>query len=121
MARAAEQVVADLERQGRHVFAIPVGGSVPHGCAAFVAAYLELVVQLARVGLAASAIYCASSSAGTQAGLHLGWALASRVLADELPNGAAPPVIGVDVAQDHRSAGRRGGSGWSARRPTCSR
>lgn len=99
LARAAEQVVTEQERRGRRVYSIPVGGSVPHGVAAFVAAYLELVVQLARVGLAASAVYCASSSGGTQAGLHLGWALASRILADELPAGATPPVTGVDVAR----------------------
>jgi len=99
LAQTAKEVTAALAREGRRVFWIPVGGSVPHGAAAFVAAYLELVGQLARAGLNASAVYCSSSSGGTQAGLHLGAVLARRVLAEELPAGAMPRVVGVDVAK----------------------
>ncbi len=99
LAAAAEDVADELGGQGRRVYQIPVGGSTPLGCSAFVAAYLEMVAQLSRQGLAPDHVLCASSSAGTQAGLHLGWLLANRTLHDELPDGAAPPVIGVDVAK----------------------
>ncbi|MFZ0160175.1 MAG: D-cysteine desulfhydrase family protein [Kineosporiaceae bacterium] len=94
LAAASAEVTAHLQGAGRRVFAIPVGGSVPIGTAAFVAAYLELVVQCAEHGLAPSAVFHASSSAGTQAGLHLG-----AVLAGALLDGVAPQVIGVDVAR----------------------
>ncbi len=94
LATATDDVSAQLQRIGRRVFTMPVGGSVPHGSAAFVAAYLELVVQCTEYRVTPSAVMHASSSAGTQAGLHLG-----AVLAGELLDGVAPPVIGVDVAK----------------------
>ncbi len=84
LAVATDDVTAQLQRIGRRVFAMPVGGSVPHGSAAFVAAYLELMVQSAEYGLTPTAVVHASSSAGTQAGLHLG-----AVLAGELLDGGA--------------------------------
>jgi 1-aminocyclopropane-1-carboxylate deaminase/D-cysteine desulfhydrase-like pyridoxal-dependent ACC family enzyme len=99
LAAATDEVTARLRRIGRRVFTMPVGGSVPHGSAAFVAAYLELVVQCTEYGLTPSAVVHASSSAGTQAGLHLGAVLAGALLGGELLDGTAPPVIGVDVAK----------------------
>ncbi len=39
LAVATDDVTAQLQRIGRRVFTMPVGGSVPHGSAAFVAAY----------------------------------------------------------------------------------
>jgi 1-aminocyclopropane-1-carboxylate deaminase/D-cysteine desulfhydrase-like pyridoxal-dependent ACC family enzyme len=98
LATTTDEVADRLRRTGRRVFAIPVGGSVPHGAAAFTAAYLELLVQCAEAGLAPATVVHASSSAGTQAGLHLGSVLADAVLSDVLP-AAAPQVVGADVAK----------------------
>jgi 1-aminocyclopropane-1-carboxylate deaminase/D-cysteine desulfhydrase-like pyridoxal-dependent ACC family enzyme len=95
MAEGVSRVAAALEADGRHPYRIPVGGSVPLGSSAFVAAYLELAVQCRDAGLAPAAVMHASSSAGTQAGLSLGQAL---VTALELPV-PAPAVLGVDVAK----------------------
>lgn len=97
LAAGVARVTAELEAAGRRPYAIPVGGSVPLGSASFVAAYLELAVQCRDAGLSPAAVIHASSSAGTQAGLSLGHALATVLAADlDLP---APPVWGVDVAK----------------------
>ncbi len=98
LAATTDEVTAHLRRTGRRVYPIPVGGSLPHGAAAFTAAYLELMLQCAEVGFTPSAIVHASSSAGTQAGLHLGSVLADAVLPDLLA-APAPQVVGADVAR----------------------
>lgn len=97
LAAGVDRVTGELGAAGHRPYAIPVGGSVPLGAAAFTAAYLELAVQCRDAGLAPSAVIHASSSAGTQAGLSLGAALAG-VLGPELGL-PAPPVLGVDVAK----------------------
>jgi 1-aminocyclopropane-1-carboxylate deaminase/D-cysteine desulfhydrase-like pyridoxal-dependent ACC family enzyme len=97
LAAGVDRVTGDLRAEGRHPYPIPVGGSVPLGSASFVAAYLELAVQCRDAGLSPIAVIHASSSAGTQAGLSLGHALATVLGADlGVP---APPVWGVDVAK----------------------
>lgn len=97
MTRVLDAVTADLWADDRRPYAIGVGGSVPHGAAAFAAAYLELAAQCRADGVEPAAVVHASSSAGTQAGLSLGHALASA-LGDELGL-PTPAVVGVDVAK----------------------
>jgi 1-aminocyclopropane-1-carboxylate deaminase/D-cysteine desulfhydrase-like pyridoxal-dependent ACC family enzyme len=51
---------------------IPVGGSSGVGVCGYVSGTAELVEQLSQAGIAASRLYYASGSRGTQAGLTLG-------------------------------------------------
>ena len=79
----------ELQDQGRRTYRMPVGGSSPLGALGFARAYEELSAQLAALGTSAHAVYHASSSGGTHAGLLVGRALHAR--------GAAPRIRGVDV------------------------
>ena len=79
-----------LRAEGRKPFAIPVGGSVPTGALGYVSGAIEMRDGLRKLGIEPQAVYLATSSAGTQAGLitgtlALGWDL---------------PVIGIAVAKD---------------------
>ena len=71
-----EAVVADVVAQeqaaGRVPYVIPVGGSSGVGVCGYVSGTAELVEQLSQSGIAASRLYYASGSRGTQAGLTLG-------------------------------------------------
>jgi 1-aminocyclopropane-1-carboxylate deaminase/D-cysteine desulfhydrase-like pyridoxal-dependent ACC family enzyme len=90
----------DLDRQGKNltralteqnanpVF-LPMGGSTPQGALGFVAAYLELLDQCARIGLRPSSIVHATSTGATQAGLLFAHAALGR----------GPQPIGVAVAK----------------------
>ena len=73
-ARAAmmTQVGAELRAAGERPYLIPTGGSVPLGAAAYVAASLELLGQLAELGESPPRLYVATGSLGTQAGLVVG-------------------------------------------------
>jgi 1-aminocyclopropane-1-carboxylate deaminase/D-cysteine desulfhydrase-like pyridoxal-dependent ACC family enzyme len=66
-----------------------MGGSTEIGAAGYARAYLEMLEQLDREGVAADWVIHASSTGGTQAGLLAGRALAGR----------GPRVFGVDVAK----------------------
>jgi D-cysteine desulfhydrase family pyridoxal phosphate-dependent enzyme len=94
LADALDALVAELQEAGARPYPMPVGGSVPLGATGFVAAYLELLVQCEAVGLAPEVVLHASSSAGTQAGLHLGALIAAGLLGRR-----GPRVVGVDVAK----------------------
>ncbi len=63
---------AMLQEQGERPYVIPVGGSNAIGALGYVAATAELVDQLANSEERPSALYYASGSRGTQAGLVLG-------------------------------------------------
>lgn len=63
---ASDQVVADLERQGKKVFQVPLGGSSPLGIHAFVEAGKELDQQVSQPF---DFLLTASSSGSTQVGL----------------------------------------------------
>lgn len=86
---ATRTLTSQLEADGRRPYAIPVGGSVPLGAAAFAAAYLEARDQWQQQGVEPAVILHASSSGGTQAGLELGRHLA----------GDTGRIVGVDVAK----------------------
>lgn len=66
------RVANELRDRGERPYVIPAGGSNAVGVLGYVAATLELVVQLFEAGEAPSRLYCASGSRGTQAGLVLG-------------------------------------------------
>jgi D-cysteine desulfhydrase family pyridoxal phosphate-dependent enzyme len=70
-AKVAE-VADDLRRRGERPYVIPVGGSSPIGALGYVAGTLEIAGQLWGMGQSPSALYFASGSRGTQAGLTLG-------------------------------------------------
>ena len=61
-----------LRAAGARPYVIPVGGSVPTGAAAYVAAIEELAGQLAARGERADRLVFASGSAGTHAGMLVG-------------------------------------------------
>jgi 1-aminocyclopropane-1-carboxylate deaminase/D-cysteine desulfhydrase len=78
----------ELRAQGAEPYRMPVGGSSPLGALGFARAYEELSAQLAAARAEVAAVYHASSSGGTHAGL-----LAGRAL----QGGAGPRIRGIDV------------------------
>jgi D-cysteine desulfhydrase family pyridoxal phosphate-dependent enzyme len=80
---AIEELAAELSRDGRRPFAIPVGGASVTGVRAYVRAVDELHAQLAGVGV--DWIVVADGSGGTHAGILAGIAT------------GATRVLGVDV------------------------
>ncbi len=62
----------DLRKQGRNVYEMPIGGSVPLGALGDVAAFYELLDDFKNFDISPSHIIFASSSGGTHAGLLVG-------------------------------------------------
>ncbi len=89
LADALTVFTKELVASGRRPYSIPMGGSTEIGAAGYARAYLELLDQLDREGVAADWVIHASSTGGTQAGLLAGRALAGR----------GPRIFGVDVAK----------------------
>ncbi|MDD5766351.1 MAG: D-cysteine desulfhydrase family protein [Candidatus Marinimicrobia bacterium] len=71
----ALQVKNQLEYQGKKVYFLPPGGSIPRGALGYVAGWGELMDDFEMNHLEVSTIIHASSSAGTQAGLVVGQAI----------------------------------------------
>ncbi|MFT4039580.1 MAG: D-cysteine desulfhydrase family protein [Thermomicrobiales bacterium] len=65
-------IADELRSAGEVPYVIPTGGSVPLGAVGYVAAVAEVLEQLQAVGEAPRALYAASGSLGTQAGLMAG-------------------------------------------------
>ena len=74
------EVVAEEQAAGRVPYVIPVGGSSGVGVCGYVSGSAELVEQLSASGIAASRLYYASGSRGTQAGLTLGATVMRRAV-----------------------------------------
>jgi D-cysteine desulfhydrase len=84
-----EAVTAELRASGRRPYPIPRGGATPLGALGYVRASVELAGQLEALGERPAALWLATGSCGTQAGLVAGAALT-----------AAPyDVIGVTVSR----------------------
>ncbi len=66
------EISRKLTEEGRKVFYIPIGGSVPVGAVAYVNAFLEILNDEMRIGTPFDQIIHASGSGGTQAGLVIG-------------------------------------------------
>jgi D-cysteine desulfhydrase len=84
-----EAVTAELAAAGRHPYPVPRGGATPLGALGYVRASVELASQLAGLGEEPAAVWLATGSCGTQAGLLAGAAL----------TGASYQVRGVTVSR----------------------
>jgi D-cysteine desulfhydrase family pyridoxal phosphate-dependent enzyme len=71
--QASETIAEELRSDGAAPYSLPAGSSSPRGAVGFTAAWFELLDQLG--GIDPTALYFASSSGGTHAGLLLGRAL----------------------------------------------
>jgi D-cysteine desulfhydrase len=86
---AMAAVGAELRARGRCPYLVPRGGATPLGALGYVRASAELAAQLAALGEQPAAVWLATGSGGTQAGLVAGAALA----------GASYRVRGVAVSR----------------------
>jgi D-cysteine desulfhydrase len=84
-----EAAAADLRRAGQRPYPVPRGGATPLGALGYVRASLELAAQLDVLGERPRAVWTATGSCGTQAGLVAGAALTN----------APYDVIGVTVSR----------------------
>jgi D-cysteine desulfhydrase/L-cysteate sulfo-lyase len=86
---ALDEVVADLQAQGRRPFLMPLGGSTPEGMAGYVLATAEIMEQCGEAGIVPRRLYVAVGSGGTYCGLLLGALNAST----------SYDVVGVSVSR----------------------
>lgn len=84
---AIRALVSDLEAQGRKPYFVPYGVSNALGAVAYATTIAEIASQAARLGFEPTAIVHCTGSAGTQAGLVTGAAIA-------IPNTA---IVGIDI------------------------
>ncbi len=68
----SERIASKLIGQGRKVFRIPIGGSVPVGVAGYVSAFIEVLKDEIRLKKSFDHIIHTSGSGGTQAALVVG-------------------------------------------------
>lgn len=90
---AREAVADNLTAAGAAPYSIPIGGSTPVGAVGYAVAFVEMMEQFQRVGIAPAAIVFTSSSGGTHAGL-----VAGRALWRARGN-AVPEVLAIGVAK----------------------
>lgn len=90
LAAALADLAAKLSSEGETVYSVPVGGSSPLGALGYAVAGIELAEQCRAMGLRPQTVVHATGSAGTQAGLLTGLALA----------GFDVPVLGICVSRD---------------------
>ena len=84
-----EKVAAELRAAGGRPYVVPRGGATPLGAFGYVRASVELAAQLDALGEQPSALWLATGSCGTQAGLMAGAAMTA----------ATHEVIGVTVSR----------------------
>jgi len=89
----SRRVTRELESQGRKVFRIPIGGSVPMGALAYTMAFTEILDDQVRLGVNFDHIIHASESGGTQAGLITG----------KLATGWQGKVTGISAGTDRET------------------
>lgn len=89
VAAGIERVAAELRAAGRRPYPVPRGGATPLGALGYVLASAELIAQLDDLRAEPAALWLATGSCGTQAGLVAGAAVA----------GAAYQVVGVAVSR----------------------
>ena len=88
--QASQEVTERLRSEGARPHSLPAGSSSPLGAVGFVAAWFELEQQLRALSLEPHALFHATSSGGTQAGLLVGRAL----------SGSGPELRAIGVAPD---------------------
>jgi D-cysteine desulfhydrase len=86
----SEKVALELEKRGRKVFRMPIGGSVPLGVAGYAAVFAEIMEDQRRLNVVFDHIIHASASGGTQAGLVVGKEM----------TGWSGSITGISVAMD---------------------
>jgi L-cysteate sulfo-lyase len=84
---AIRMLVGDLEAQGRRPYFVPYGVSNALGAIAYATTIAEIELQAAQSGFAPAAIVHCTGSAGTQAGLVVGAAVA-------MPK---TQIVGIDI------------------------
>jgi D-cysteine desulfhydrase len=90
MLGAMQKVADDLAREGRKGYIIPGGGSNAIGATGYVACAQEIQDQLFEQGLAIDRLCVASGSAGTHAGLLVGFVGCNMNI----------PIVGIGVSRD---------------------
>ena len=90
MLGAMQKVADDLTRNGRKGYIIPGGGSNAIGATGYVACAQEIQDQLFEQGLAIDRLCVASGSAGTHAGLVVGFIGCNMNI----------PIVGIGVSRD---------------------
>jgi D-cysteine desulfhydrase len=70
--RAIDAVANEMRQAGRRPYPLGRGGATAIGALGYAAASLELTTQLVELGLDPAALWTATGSCGTQAGLHAG-------------------------------------------------
>ncbi len=95
-----------MRAEGATPYTAPVGCSSPLGAVGFARAWFELLDQLEERGIGATAVYHASTSGGTHAGLVLG-----RVLSGSGPvvRGVSAGAVHEDPESHHRDLARSAG------------
>lgn len=89
MKREMEFAAGELREKGGRPYIIPGGASNPLGALGYVACAEEILAQAFQEGLRIDRVVCASGSAGTQAGLLVGfWG-----------NNSGIPVVGINVSR----------------------
>lgn len=86
-----ERIADELERAGRRVYRIPMGGSTAIGEFGFAEAWIELMSQCAAQGVRPKAVVHASATAGMHAGLLVGRAIWQHAGIE------APDILAVGV------------------------
>ena len=89
MGQAMQKVADEVAAEGRKAYVIPGGGSNPIGATGYVACAEEILAQTFEQGLNFDRIVCASGSAGTHAGLVVGFN----------GNNSNIPLIGINVSR----------------------
>jgi D-cysteine desulfhydrase len=89
MGQAMQTAAAEVTAAGRKAYVIPGGGSNPIGATGYVACAEEILAQAFEQGLKFDRIVCASGSAGTHAGLVVGFN----------GNNSNIPIIGINVSR----------------------
>lgn len=85
----ASQLESALQKQGRIVYRLPVGGSTAIGTLGYLDCMSEIITDQDKLGLNFDVIMHASSSGGTQAGLVLGKSISDM----------QAKIIGISVAK----------------------
>lgn len=92
-----ERVAQELRKRGHKPYLIPRGGSTPLGCVSYILAVQELLEQLEARRIKTDAMFVATGSCGTHAGILAGLDFC----------GAAIPLYGITVSRSaHESAER---------------
>lgn len=103
-----ESLAQRLTAEGAHPYLIPIGGSNGIGTLGYVDAFLEIERQCEIAGITPDAIYLASGSGGTQAGLLLGAYLSQRYLKIKgISVGAPSDIASHRIRQAMASASTR--------------